>query len=555
MPGCIWGKGDMQTNMTTEAVNQSDRRGRAAGLNRRQLLLAGAPLVLTAVGLANGRASAAQSDASLGPPQPFDFEKLRQAAKALAAKSYVPPKPIAPDVVSKIDFDVVQKIKFRPGKSLFDNGADPFPVRLFHVDKFNPLPVRINVMSGGMARRVIYSPEDFDYGDTGLAQKLPKELGFSGFRVMNGPASKIDWLAFQGASYFRSAGEDNQYGASARGIAVDTTASAKEEFPRFEEFWLAEPDPHQPSITIYALLNGPSLTGAYQFIAEKHTGAIMQVMTELFIRNDIAQLGIAPLTSMYWYGENDRQYATDWRPEIHDSDGLALWTGKGERIWRPLIDPPSVLTNSFLDENPKGFGLMQRDRKFEDYQDDGAFYNRRPSIWVEPLGNWGGGAVQLVEIPTQDEIHDNIVVLWKPKRPVKAGDNIKFAYRLYWQNDNPFPPSDIGRVTATRIGRGGVPGKTAPTDKDSWKFVIDFAGGPLTGMKPRYDIEPIVNASRGKISNAYVIKVVGTERWRVAFDVHAPGKKQIDLRCFLRLDNKTLTETWLYQFFPPNGAA
>ena len=555
MPGCIWGKGDMQTNMTTEAVNQSDRRGRAAGLNRRQLLLAGAPLVLTAVGLANGRASAAQSDASLGPPQPFDFEKLRQAAKALAAKSYVPPKPIAPDVVSKIDFDVVQKIKFRPGKSLFDNGADPFPVRLFHVDKFNPLPVRINVMSGGMARRVIYSPEDFDYGDTGLAQKLPKELGFSGFRVMNGPASKIDWLAFQGASYFRSAGEDNQYGASARGIAVDTTASAKEEFPRFEEFWLAEPDPHQPSITIYALLNGPSLTGAYQLHRGKahrrhHAGDDRTVHPQ---RHRPARHRAAHQHVLVW-GK---------RPAIRDR--LAAGNPRQRRLG--AVDGQGRAHLAAAHRSAIGADQFVPRRKPQRLRPDAA----RPQVrglsgrrrLLQPAaehlggaaGQLGGGAVQLVEIPTQDEIHDNIVVLWKPKRPVKAGDNIKFAYRLYWQNDNPFPPSDIGRVTATRIGRGGVPGKTAPTDKDSWKFVIDFAGGPLTGMKPRYDIEPIVNASRGKISNAYVIKVVGTERWRVAFDVHAPGKKQIDLRCFLRLDNKTLTETWLYQFFPPNGAA
>ena len=525
-----------------------------AGLNRRQVLLAGASLALPVVGNLAPRAYAASAGAKLGPPQPFDFNWLRQTAKSLAAKDYAAPKP-APELVGKIDFDVAQKIKFRAEKSLFGGGGSPFPVRLFHVDKFNQLPVKVFVVSGKTAREVVYSAEDFSYGDTGLEKKLPPDFGFSGFRVMDGPDSKTDWLAFQGASYFRTAGQDNQYGASARGIAVNTTTSTKEEFPRFTTFWLAEPDPQERSITVYALLDGPSLTGAYKFIAVKQTGVVMRVEHELFIRNDIAQLGIAPLTSMYWYGENDRQYATDWRPEIHDSDGLALWTGKGERIWRPLIDPSSVLTNSFLDEHPKGFGLMQRDRSFSDYQDDGAFYERRPSIWVEPLDGWGPGAVQLIEIPTRDEIHDNIVAFWKPKRKVKAGDRIKTAYKLYWQNDNPHPPTDVARVVATRIGRGGVPGKPAPTDKDSWKFVIDFLGGPLAGMKARYDIKPVVNSSRGKVSNGYVVKVVGTERWRAAFDVYAPGKQQIDLRCFLRLGDKTLTETWLYQFFPPDGAA
>jgi glucans biosynthesis protein len=381
---------------------------------------------------------------------------------------------------------------------------------------------------------------------------LPRDLGFSGFRVMDGAGAANDWLAFQGASYFRSSGQDDQYGGSARGIAVDTVAAAKEEFPRFVEFWLGEPDPKQPAITIYALLDGPSLSGAYRFTAKKQAGAIMDVQAELFIRKDIAQLGIAPLTSMYWYGENERQLAADWRPEIHDSDGIALWTGKGERIWRPLIDPPSVLANSFVDENPKGFGLMQRDRVFANYQDDGAFYNRRPSMWVETKGNWGAGAVQLVEIPTRDEIHDNIVVFWIPKNPVKAGEQLSFAYRLFWQNDSPDAPKDVGRVVATRVGQGGVPGKPAPTDKDSWKFVIDFAGGPLSKMAPRFDVSPVVTTSRGKLGKAYVIKVVGTDRWRALFDVVAPGKDPINLRCYLRLGDQTLSETWLYEYFPPS---
>lgn len=520
--------------------------------NRRQLLV-GAPSSLALTALPHY--AAAQTTApSSGSPHSFDFDWLRQTAKALAAKAYVAPKAPAPELIAKIDFDVIQKIKFQADKALFAQDGSRFPVRLFHLDKFNALPVRINTVHNGVASPVAYSADDFDYGDTGLKQKLPPDLGFSGFRVMGGPHSNTDWLAFQGASYFRTSGQDNQYGASARGIAVDTATSTKEEFPRFTDFWLVEPGRHARSITVYTLLNGPSLTGAYKFVAHKETGAIMDVHAELFIRDDIAQLGIAPLTSMYWYGENDRRYDTDWRPEVHDSDGLALWTGKGERIWRPLIDPPSVLTNSFLDKNPKGFGLMQRDRRFADYEDDGAFYNRRPSIWTEPLVDWGDGAVVLVEIPTQDEIHDNIVAFWKPTRAVKAGDTLKTAYRLYWQNENPFPPDGVARVIATRIGRGGVPGQPAPTDKDSWKFVIDFAGGALAKMAPRFDIKPTVTTSRGKVVNPYTIKVVGTDHWRAIFDIYAPGEKPINLRCFLRLNGKTLTETWLNQFFPPKSS-
>ena len=207
-------------------------------------------------------------------------------------------------------------------------------------------------------------------------------------------------------------------------------------------------------------------------------------------------------------------------------------------------------TNSYLDKSPKGFGLMQRDRAFESYQDDGAFYNERPSIWIEPVGEWGEGAVQLVEIPTTDEIHDNIVAYWQPAQPTKKGDRLEFSYRLHWQNDEPRPPANLGRVVATRTGAGGVPGRPLPHDQTKRKFVVDFAGGPLTAMAPRFDVTPVVTASHGAVDNAYVIKVVGTNKWRALFDLSTDGRDPVDLRCYLRLGEETLSETWIYQFLP-----
>jgi glucans biosynthesis protein len=528
-----------------------------SAINRRGFLAVGLPWAL-ALGAALRRTDAwaetpgqATTGPSFGPPQPFSYDSLRQRAAGLAKSAYVEPKSAAADIVRSIDFDAVQKIKFRADHSLWLNGPGHFPVRFFTLNKFVPESVKIHALSGNTSREILYFPSYFDFADSGLAQKLPADSGFSGFRVMDGKGSDTDWLAFQGASYFRSSGAVGQYGASARGIAANTALSTKEEFPRFTEFWLATPNPEAAAITIYALLDGPSLTGAYRFDATRTNAVVMDIHADLFIRADVPRLGLAPLTSMYWYGENDRRQATDWRPEIHDSDGLALWTGKGERIWRPLINPPSVQTNSFSDTNPKGFGLLQRDRNFADYQDDGAFYNRRPSIWVEPRGDWGAGAVQLVEIPTDDEIHDNIVAYWQPQAPVKAGSSRSFDYRLYWQNDEPHPPTEIGRVVSTRIGRGGVPGKEKRDDRNAKKFVIDFTGGPLADMKARFDVTPVVTLSRGKMRDGYVIKVVGTDRWRALVDVDVDGKDPLTLRCFLRLGDKTLTETWLYQYFPP----
>jgi glucans biosynthesis protein len=515
--------------------------------HRRDFLAQG--LALGATGFVWGsHALAADGGLVLESPRHFSFEWLRQKARSLSNSAFKQAASPAADIVKAINFDAAQKIKFRADCALWANGPQAFPIRFFHLNEYVGQPVDIHVLTGVQARKIVYHSRYFDYGGTGLEGKLPENLGFAGFRVMSGHAVQTDWLAFQGASYFRSSGQDNQYGASARGIAVDTALSTQEEFPRFRSFWIAEAPAGRADVTIYALLDGPSITGAYKFEANRDSGVIMNVHAELFARADIQRLGIAPLTSMYWYSESNYRWGGDWRPEIHDSDGLALWTGRGERIWRPLFDPSAVQTNSFVDNNPRGFGLMQRDRDFNDYQDDSAFYNRRPGIWVEPLGQWGEGAVQLIEIPTDDEIHDNIVAYWQPKAPVQKGDVLTLDYRLYWQDNEPHPPISVARVVATRIGRGGVPGQ--PPQRDKRKFVIDFEGGPLSQMPPRFDMKPVVTLSRGKVDNNYVVKVVGTSRWRAFFDVSMDGKEPIDMRCFLRLGDQILSETWLYQYFP-----
>ena len=504
----------------------------------------------------SSRAQPAPAGLKLGPEGPFTFDGLKDQARKLAASPYQAQEPPAKAIIQGVDFDKVQKIRFRPEDALWRGVAGADPIAFFHLNKYSADPVKIFALQANAtgqlaAREILYQPDYFDYSTSGLDPAPLAKLGFAGFRAMEGQASQIDWLAFQGASYFRSSGQDGQYGASARGIAINTALPAPEEFPRFSQFWLTEKG---AVVTIYALLEGPSVTGAYKFDCTKSTpqqggSVVMNVHCDLFFRAGIERLGIAPLTSMFWYGENDRPKGADWRPEIHDNDGLAMFTGKGERIWRPLIDPPALQTNSFVDTNPKGFGLLQRDRSFENYQDDGAFYNRRPGIWVEPRGNWGKGAVQLVEIPTDDEIHDNIVAYWRPDAPIKSGDNLSFDYRLYWQNSEPDYPKSIARAVATRIGRGGVPGQT-PWPANKRKFSIDWQGGTLDQLKQRYDVTPVVNVSNGKAEGAYVVKVVDTDRWRSLFDITVDGKAPIDLRCYLKLGDKTLTETWIYQYFP-----
>ena len=316
-------------------------------------------------------------------------------------------------------------------------------------------------------------------------------------------------------------------------------------FPDFTAFWL-ERDA-QGGLVVYAALEGDEVAGAFRIAHRRGpAGLVQDIDCALHFRKPVERLGVAPLTSMFWYGETEPPATRDWRPEIHDSDGLALWTGAGERIWRPLIDPPRVVTNAFADAGPRGFGLIQRDRVFDHYQDDGVFYERRPSAWVEPIGDWGPGAVELVEIPTDDETNDNVVAFWTPASPVRAGDALSYRYRLSWVADEPFQPG-LARVVATRAGPGGRPGQPRPPHVK--KLVVDFAGAALTGLTRDSGVEPVVSIERGRIDSAVAYPVVGTNLWRLMADVTIQDAESADLRGYLRCGGGSLSETWSYQVF------
>ena len=283
----------------------------------------------------------------LGPAQPFSFDWLHEQAKQLAAQPYQAPVIPHADIVEKIDYGAHLEIQFRPEAALWQQGDGPYPVRFFHLGRLFPTPVKIYAVREGTAREVRYSPQLFNFGKADFAKALPDDIGFAGFRVLHSRTAERDWLAFLGASYFRSAGELDQYGISARGIAINTALPSGEEFPNFTRFWL-EPAANPQAVMIYALLEGPSLTGAYRIQALRQERVVMDVEAVLFFRKTIHRLGVAPLTSMFWYSETNHQPTREWRPEVHDSDGLSLWTGTGEHIWRPLNNPPFVQTSSFL---------------------------------------------------------------------------------------------------------------------------------------------------------------------------------------------------------------
>ncbi|MBN9672085.1 glucan biosynthesis protein [Roseibium aggregatum] len=506
---------------------------------RQMLLLAG-----LFFGLAFSLAAHASDLAGLrGESEPFSFEVLIDRARDTAAHPYQPGEVRAAETLETIDYDAHWKIRFKSAETV--EIAPGVPLQFFHLGRYFKEPVRLHEVADGTSREILYSPDYFSMPEDSPGKRLPSDIGFAGFRVMREDL-ETDWISFLGASYFRTDGQSRQYGQSARALAIDTGLSKAEEFPRFTEFWFEPSASGDATLVVYALLDSPSVAGAYKMTMknEDGEGQVIDVDSHLFFRNEVERLGIAPLTSMFWYSESNRLKGRDWRPEVHDTDGLAMIGESGEQIWRPLNNPSGLRTSSFQAHNVQGFGLAQRDRVFDHYQDDGIFYDKRPSVWIEPKEAFGGGAVQLVEIPTDDEIYDNIVAYFMPETLPKAGEERHFAYRMHWRDRHPLPDSGA-QVVATRTGPGGVPGQPRP--QEQIKVVLDFEGKSLAGMTREDGIEPVVELSTGDVINPYVLPVVGTERWRLVFDAKTSGAEPIEARVYLRNGDDVLSETWLGQ--------
>ena len=485
-----------------------------------------------------------------GPaPNPFRFEDVVRRAKELSAAPYEAAQTQLPEPLNRLNFDDYRDIRFRPEKALLASSGSPFRLQLFHPGFLYQRPVTVNVLREGVPTPIPYQRELFDYGRNKIEKPLPVNLGFAGFRLhypLNNPKVFDELVAFLGASYFRFLGADQKYGLSARGLAINVEGGPAEEFPVFREFWLEMPKPEAERATVYALLDSPSVAGAYRFEIYPSKETTIEVTATLFPRQTIPSVGLAPLTSMFFEGENERRRTDDFRPELHDSDGLLMQSGAGEWIWRPLRNPSRKTISSFSDNNPRGFGLMQRDRVFENYQDLEADYHKRPGYWVEPIGQWGEGRVELAEIPTSDETHDNIVVYWEPAKPYEAGQEITVSYRLRAVSSvGGMHPG--GKAVNTFQAPPRASGSNAPSDPTHRRFIIDFAGGNL----PYYLSDPgqvqlVPSTSAGQITHTFIVPNDHIKGFRAAIDVKLEPGQSADLRAFLRAGNKALTETWTY---------
>jgi glucans biosynthesis protein len=471
----------------------------------------------------------------------FGFEDVTARAQAVAKESYQP-APQAPEWLRELTYDQWRDIRFRGERALWRDTKSPFQVQFFHPGLYYDRPVAINVVSDGAVKPLSFSPNDFDYGRNDFASRVPQNLGYAGFRVHARIKKKNYYdevIVFLGASYFRAVGKNEVFGLSGRGLAIDTAASSGEEFPYFKEFWLVTPKRNDKALTVYALLDSPGVSGAYQFVLTPGDQTTLAVASRIFPRRQIDKLGIAPLTSMFYVGENSQRTVADFRPEVHDSDGLLINFNSGEWLWRPLDNPPALRVSSFRTAHPRGYGLIQRDRTFDHYQDLETRPETRPSAWIAPQGDWGEGRVELVEIPTRADTNDNVVAFWVPNQPPEPGGMGSYAYTMYWYGDSPdFSPS--GRVVATRRDRG--------TADNAYRFVIDFDGKKLESLPEDTVLRGVVTIASGddtaELLDQQVVKNPVTGGWRLTFQIRPLKGDPVELRAFLDQGGNSLSETW-----------
>lgn len=495
---------------------------------------------LIALAVLPGTSISEEPGLRFGEPTQFSLAGLKEHAQALAGKPYAP-RPLIPRSWRDLTYDQYRKIWFDARNALWEGTEKPQRVDVFAPGLYFPQAVDINVVEKGEARPLQFDKAVFDTTDQFPDVEIDATLGYSGLRLraeMDQPGIYQEYAVFQGASYFRGIGKGDIYGLSARGLALNTGDPAGEEFPDFTAFWLEAPTPGSGTIVLHALLDSPSCTGVYSFRITHGKTLRMDVAAEIFARTEMRHIGIAPLTSMFLFDDTMRDRFSDFRPAVHDSDGLLIHNGAGEVIWRPLANPRNLQISAFADENPRGFGLMQRARDFSDFADLEALYHKRPALWVTPGEGWGTGAVTLVEIPADLEIYDNIVAYWRPAAPLPAGHGHKMTYRLDWGSD-PAPAADMPlRVLNTAMGERPEGGIIVAIDFENSATVPDDLN--------RLDI--VLRGSTGSVSSGLVQRNPETGGPRLAFTFQPEGAELVEFRAQLRLDGEPLSEVWLYRW-------
>ena len=504
-------------------------------MNRRRFLQ-----VASSLPFASSAASGFLSPA-LAERVAFDRAIVRQLARDAASKAYKSPDTKLPDNLRNLDYDHYRAIRFLPERALWRGEKLPFEVQFFHRGFFYQPRVDIYEVANGQATRIPYRPDNFSFGST-PPPSPEADLGFAGFRL-HAPINNSDYYdevcVFLGASYFRAVAKGEIYGLSARGLAINTGEAKGEEFPLFKAFWIEKPPANANSIVVHALLDSESAAAAYRFTIRPGETTVFDVEMAIYPRVDLDHAGLAPMTSMFFFGPNSRIDVDDFRPSVHDSDGFSIFNGRGEELWRPLSNPKDLQISIFSDLNPRGFGMMQRQKDFFAYQDLESNFEKRPSLWAEPIGDWGEGSVHLIEIPTKEEIHDNIAGFWRPKNILQAKGEHTYTYRLHWGPEMP-KPSALARVSRTGIGARG---------EDAKMFVLDLVGEKLKSVDPNA-IRGAVSAEKAEIRNIVTQPNPKTGGWRLSFELPVKDKNPVELRAALMQGNDAISEVWVYRWTP-----
>jgi glucans biosynthesis protein len=464
---------------------------------------------------------------------------LLDDARSLASRPYQAPSGQLPPPFAGLDYDAYRAIRPIAGRAAMlplgpEVAADLLPPGLYFPD-----PVAIEMPAeNGLFREKAFSPDLFAFSPDyfGPVPAGAPGAGFSGLRLrttLNSPGVLDEVLVMQGASYFRAIGRAMAYGLSARAVAIGTGSGGAEEFPRFTRVRLhpARAD----RMRLEALIDSPSLSGHLDMTLHPGDDTEAGITLTLIPRREITDIGIAPLTSMFLKGPLRAAVSDDFRPRVHDSDVLLVDNGAGERLWRPLANPARIETSAFLDDGPVAFGLWQTRRNFADFEDSEARYHDRPSARVTPSGDWGKGAVVLVEIPTGDEFLDNIVAFWRPASPLSAGKEYRFTYRLTWTRRPPLAGS-APAILQSRSGREhDQPGTR--------RFVIDFSGDVATRI-------PELSATGGaQLSGVSVFPLPDKRGTRVTFLLKPGELKSTELRLALRDSaGGAASPVWLYRW-------
>ncbi len=513
-------------------------------MKRRQFLhaatavVAGSSLAVTRVHAqiaADGAATASAPTVS-----GFDFEDVATLAQERATRVYKQPVADLVGSFADLNYDRYRAIRFRREHDpLKDN--DLFGMDLLPPGSIFYEPVNISIVRNGTPQKLEFDPRLLEFDPSqfpdGADLETRGEMGWSGFRlrtILNRPGVMDEFLVFQGASYFRAVARGTLYGLSARGLTIKTGSPDGEEFPLFTDFWVHEPAAGSDRVRIHALLDSKSLTAAFQFDVNPGAATTIRTRLAIFPRVELRETGIAPLTSMFWFGPASRRNVDDYRPAVHDSNGLQMHTGAGQALWRTLASHKNLQISSFVDSNPDGFGLIQRDRDFTDYQDAEAMYHLRPSAWIQPQGDWGEGEVRLIEIPVENEFNDNIVSYWLPKQPMAKGERHEFRYLLGFA---PLPPNDVplAKVRQVRSGR-------SINVESTRTYVVDFDMSPFGDQMP----ESKVTTSAGSIVHAYLKPLPEQRVLRLAFEFDPGGAALADLQALLTDGNgMALSESWL----------